>query len=168
MSKNYFTIAKKGFSLIEMIIYVSILAVIFLLIVRTVLSFTGSYRDLIVLRALDRSAYNSFERMSRDIHGASSINTLQSSLGTSPGALALAAGAATSTRFYVQNEKISVDVNGVYVGPLTVKNTAVSSLIFRMISGTTTAVRIDLTLTASSGPVIRTKTFHSTVLLEGS
>jgi type II secretory pathway pseudopilin PulG len=160
-----------GFSLLEMIIYVAILAMMFLLLVRTVLSFTGSYRQLQVLRALDRSALNSLERMTQNIRNASSINAGQSSFGATPGILAVIQTKginSTTTRFYVQNKTLQLEVNGTAVGPLTVGQTEVTSLVFRQLVSTTTAVKIDLTLTASSGPIVRSKIFHTTVILKGS
>jgi prepilin-type N-terminal cleavage/methylation domain-containing protein len=171
MNRYFHKKTSNGFSLIEMLIYVSILAIVLLLVVQTALSFTGSFRNLQVLRAVDRSAYNSLERMTRDIRNADAVNLTQSYLGASPGILVLtqtSGSNSTTTRFYVQNQVINVDVNGISIGPLMVARTAVTSLVFTQIAGTSTAVKIDMTLTASSGPVIRTKSFHSTVILKGS
>jgi prepilin-type N-terminal cleavage/methylation domain-containing protein len=157
----------QGFSLIEMLIYLAILVVIFLLIVQTVLSYTRSYRQLFVLRALDRSAYNSFERMTRDIRSATSI-TSTSTAGTLVIAETSSSGVSTTTKFYISNGKLLVDVNNVLIGPLTVKSTQVTSLTFQQLAGTTSAIKIDMALTATSGPVSRSKLFHTTVLLQGS
>lgn len=156
---------KKGFSLIEMLIYISILAVIFVLVVQTVLSYTGSYRNLGALRAAEHTGIDAMERITREIRGATSASTLTA------GELTLTTtsnGVSTTTRFYVQNSVLKVDVNGVYSGPLSVSNSTVTSLTFSSYSNTnSTAVKVDLTVVGSSGSVSKTKTYHSTIVLKG-
>jgi Tfp pilus assembly protein PilW len=171
MNMKYRQPRASGFSLIEMITYVAVLTIILLLVINMVMSLKGSYRQLIVLRALDRSAYNSLERMTRDIRNAVSVNNAQSAFGSSPGVLVVnqnIAGTSTPIRFYVQNGTLRLDVNGTFIGPLTVKNTAITSLMFSQMTGTSTAIKIDMTITASSGPIILTKPYRTTVILKGS
>ncbi len=160
----------KGFSLIEMIIYIAIIAVMFITLVQTVLSFTKSYRELVALRSVDRSAMASLERMTREIRNASVVNAGASLFVTSPGILSVSQTgvSTTTTRFYTDGGAMKVDVDGQYIGPLTMNRTSVTSLVFRQITGTTTAIKIDMTLTASSGPAVRTKSYHATVVLKGS
>jgi prepilin-type N-terminal cleavage/methylation domain-containing protein len=161
----------RGFSLVEMIIYVSILAIISVVVVNTILSFTGSYRDLRALRALDHASIGAMERMTRDIRASSSVTTAQSTLGSSPGALTLVAtsgGVSTTTKFYIQNGVLRVDVNSVYSGPLTLSSTTVTSLIFNTLTSTvSTGVKVDMTIQSTDGIATRTKTYHSTVILRG-
>jgi hypothetical protein len=141
-------------------------------VVSTILSFTGSYRTLGVLRTLDQSATQSLERMTRDIRGASSINLAGSSLGTSPGTLELVStqGAhSTTTRFYVDSGALTINVNTIPLGSLTASAVRVTDLVFHRMENTNTqAVKIDMTLEASRGPVTETKTYHATVILKGS
>lgn len=143
----------------------------FVVIINTVLSFTHSYRDLVVLRSLDRSAMTILERMTREIRNANSINTGQSTFGVNPGALSIiktANALSTTTRFYVESGVMKVATNGIYTGPLTHSRTSVANLLLTQITGTTTAIKIDMTLTASSGPTVRTKLFHTTIIMKES
>ncbi|MDQ3076809.1 MAG: hypothetical protein M3Q63_02035, partial [bacterium] len=117
---------KKGVSLIEMLVYVSLISVIFLLIVRTVLSFTGSYRQLAANRELEHTALNVLERITREVRNASSISV-------SSGALTVVQtnnSLSTTTRFYRDGNVVKVDVNGTYSGPLSVTRGPVTSLTF--------------------------------------
>jgi len=163
---------KKGYSLLEMLIYISILTVIFILIVNTTISFTRSYRDLFVLRAIEHSAITSLERMTRDIRNSTSLDTVQSAFGTTPGTLVInqtIIGTTTVAKFYVQSGVLKVDVGGAYVGPLTLSNVVVTNLTFtQLLSGNSSAVKIDLTLQGTSGQVVKSKKFHSTIILKGS
>jgi prepilin-type N-terminal cleavage/methylation domain-containing protein len=164
--------AQHGFSLIEMLIYLAILTVVFVVIVNTILSFTGSYRTLSAYRIVEHSAISSFERMTRDIRGATNINAAQSTFDTNPGVLSLTStigSVSTTTRFYVDNNTLKVDVNGVYIGPLTTSNVAVTNLTFsRLIGSTTEAVKIDMTLQGTSGPATTSNNYHVTVVVKGS
>src|SRR5947207_2763724 len=108
---------KSGFSLVEMLVYISILSIVSLLVIHTILSFAKSYRELGVLRVVEHSGMDSMERMTREIRAATSITAANSTLGASPGVLILVStvgGISTTTKFYVQNGTLKVDVNGVY------------------------------------------------------
>src|SRR5579872_5168573 len=88
----------EGYTLVEMVIYLSILSVISFMMIRMTLTFVQGYRALTVVRALDNSGLDALERMTRDIRGATSIDTANSTFGTSPGVLTLiATNGSTST-----------------------------------------------------------------------
>ncbi len=161
-----------GFTLVEMIIYVFILTIISAVIINMLLSFTSTYRTVVALRIAENSGIDSMERITRDIRAASSVDLSNSILSASPGRLALtttSGGVSTTTRFYLNEGILKVDVNGVFVGPLTVSKAQVTSLVFRLLdSGVSQAVRVDMTVQATVGSTVKTKTYHATVILKGS
>lgn len=161
----YSFLYKKGFSLVEMLIYVALLSVIFLLIVQTVLSFTGSYRQLAANRALEHTALKVMERITRDIRGASDVSV-------SSGTLTLihsSNGVSTTTQFYLENQTVKMSINGTYYGPLSIASAPVTALIFTVLTASDSeAVKIDMTAQGKSGPVTRTKSFHSTIIAKES
>ncbi len=165
MQINSFKNKKEGYSLLEMLIYLTLLTVIFIVVINTVLSYTGSYRNLAALRAAEHTGIDAMERMTRDIRKAVTANT------SIAGQLTLTettSGISTTTRFYVQNNVLKVDINGVYSGPLSVSNSTVSSLTFATATSTnSTIVKIDMTVNGISGPVTKTKLYHSTIILKG-
>jgi type II secretory pathway pseudopilin PulG len=160
-----------GYSLVEMIIYISVLSIISILSINTILSFTRSYRDLGALRIVEHSGTDAMERMTRDIRSASSIDMANSSFGTNPGILSIITtvdGVSTVKKFYVQDNIIKVDVGGTYFGPLTLSNASVTSLTFRQLnSGISDAVKIDMTISGTVGEITKTNTYHSTIILKG-
>lgn len=162
----------RGYSLIEMVIYVSLLTIIFVASINMLLSFSQSYRTLSALRVAEHSGVDSMERMTRDIRSATSVDSGNSTLGISPGVLTLTAtsnGVSTTTKFYVQNGVLKVDVNGAYFGPLTLSSASTTSLIFRLISnGNSDAVRIDMTVLGTVGNITKSKNYHSTIVLQGN
>jgi prepilin-type N-terminal cleavage/methylation domain-containing protein len=159
-----------GFSLIEMLVYIALLSTIFVVVVATLLSFTTGYRVLAAHRIVEHSAMSSLERLTRDLRGATSIDMGNSTFGTSPGILTLITnqnGNATTTKYYVQNNTLKLDVNGTYFGPLTTAKVTVSNLTYTLLTGSTTsAVKIDMTLTSTNGQAVQTRTYHTTVVLK--
>lgn len=156
----------KGFSLVEMLVYISLITVIFLLIVNTMLSFTSSYRQLEANRLLEHTAMNVLERLSREIRGADTVSingTNDISLIQTSG------GVSTTTRIYLQGTDVRLDTNGTYFGPLSVTNSQVTSLTFTLSTSTSvSAVKIDMTAQGTSGTVIRSKQFHTTIIAKES
>lgn len=162
----------KGYSLVEMVIYVSLITVIFIVAINMLLSFSQSYRTLSALRLAENSAVDSMERMSREIRGATSVDSGNSVLGSSPGVLTLTStsnGVSTTTKFYIENGVLKVDVNGAYLGPLTLAQASTTNLVFRLLNnGVSSAVKVDLTMEGRAGAVVKTKTYHSTIILKGN
>ncbi len=169
---KYLSSNKKGFSLVEMLIYVSVMALIFAVIANVILSYTTSYRSLAAHRIVEHSAMSSLERLTRDIRAATSIDMTNSTFGSSQGMLTLVStynSVSTTTKFYIDINKLKVDVNGSYIGPLTTSNVSVTNLTYTLLTGSTTnAVKIDMTLQGNNGTVLKTNTYHATVVLKGS
>lgn len=163
---------KNGYTLIEAIIYVTILSVFFVIIINSMLSFATPYKKILALRLVERSGLDSMERITRDIRSATTVDTANSTLGSSPGVLTLVStsgGVSTTTKFYVQNNILKVDVNGVYQGPLSSSSSTVNSLIFNTITNSiSTAVKVDLIIQATVGTTTEIKSYHSTIILKGA
>lgn len=163
---------KSGYSLVEMVIYVAILSAISLVIINMLISFTKSYQTLGALRVAEHSGIDFMERVTREIRGATSVDSANSTLGTSPGVLTLVStfgGVSTTTKFYVQNGIIKMDVNGVYFGPLTVSNSSTTNLTFTSLANSvSSAVKVDLTVQGTAGTATRVKSYHSTIILRGN
>ncbi|MES3005076.1 MAG: type II secretion system protein [Patescibacteria group bacterium] len=158
----------RGYSLVEMIIYVTILSIVSVVLVNTLLSFTGSYKQLQALRAVDRSAMDVMEKFSRSIRSSTSIDIGGSSFGANPGVLVLVETdglVSTTTRFYLENQVVKMDVNGVYYGPLSLGVADVTSLVFRKTdSDSTSAIKIEMTVSANIGGVTKQKNFFLTTV----
>lgn len=160
--------SKRGFSLVEIMVYLSVTTLVAGALVTTFLSL-----DTVLLRnktdrALAESARVSLERVVRDTRAAQAVNTGLSTFGAPAGALALTEGA-TTTRFYVAGESLVMSVNGVEIGPLTSSEVTVQSFVVtRYVASTTEMVRTALTLSASSKAASSTRTFYSSAVLRGT
>jgi type II secretory pathway component PulJ len=162
---------KSGYSLVEMLIYVALVFLISTVVVQMLVNFSQTYRTLITLRNIEHAAIDSIERMTRDIRGATTVIEGSSVFGTNPGVLTLVKtvnSVSTTTRYYVDNGVMKLDVNNVYFGPLTSSNTSVTNIVYRLLNnGTSKAIKIDMTIQGGTGPAMKTKTYHSTIVLGG-
>lgn len=165
---------ERGFTLVESMIYIALLVVLFAGIVQAVILLSSSYRNVKTVRSIESSAIMAIDRMNREIRNAISVNTAQTTYNSSPGSLALVSfdsdGDPLAIRFYISNQRLMLEENGVSLGPLTSADTAVTSLIFRSFSTTTSsAVKIELQLAnASTSSYAITKNFYTTAVLRGS
>ena len=160
--------SKKGTSLIEFLVYITVLTTLLLMIMAVVFGVLRSYDRLIVSRHLSSSGSIALERMVREIRSASSVNQAQSTLSANPGHLVLIAGA-TTTDFSVSNGALVVKQNSILEGPLTTASTTVTNLIFRLITTPfSSAVKIEMTLQAQSGSITQSAKYFDTVVLRNS
>ena len=164
---------KRGYTLIEMMLYIAILvgmlAVIFVIISNVV----RSERNLASARTIENSAIFGLERVTREIRQATSVDIVNSVLDVSPGKLVLnsttSGGAAETVEFSLQNSILRLKINGVDQGALTEANTRVTRLIFSKLSSPySVAVRTQVTLESGTSTTYRTSNFYTTTILRGS
>jgi len=71
-------------------------------------------------------------------------------------------GVTDSVEFYVSDDELRIRENGVEAGALTSQKVSVSNLVFRaVVGGLTEGVKVDLSLTATSGTSTKTESFNA-------
>jgi prepilin-type N-terminal cleavage/methylation domain-containing protein len=164
-SMNY---KKKGFSLVEMLIYISILTVFTVFVVSSLLSMTKAYKHVKSAKDLNHAALVSMERMTRAIQNASSVNATESSFDTYNGKLSVVSGTTTST-FMLTDGVLYGQTNFVTDGPLTLPSVTVNKLQFTSITASSSrAIKVQLGISSGSGDAAISEEFYSTVLMRGS
>ena len=156
-----------GFSLIEMLVYVAILAFMLAVIIEVVLSVARSERVMRAVRSIENSAIVSLERISRELREAESVNENLSAFGAHPGILVLEkegdSGNSVTTEFYLSNGRLMLRENGVEAGALTEAEARVTDLKFYYFSATTSAgVRTEITIESGTSTHYRVEKFYST------
>lgn len=164
---------KKGYSVLELIIYMALLALFMLLVVNTILVMSGSYRKLSLSRTIANSAATSMERITREIRQATDVDVAQSILNAENGKLRLLTtnddGYAQTVSFALNDGAINVYENDLLVGPLTKSFASTTALIFRVYSNLRSkAVSVEMTIQAQKGTEIKTETFNTTIVLRNS
>lgn len=152
-----------------MLVYVALLTIILIALVNMLLGMSRAYGFLKLSRHLQTSAIVAVDRIVRDVRNAQSINVAGSTFDSSPGVLTIntttLAGVAQTFQYYISGGVIHVKQDGVDLGPLTLPDVTVDSLIFRKIeTGISQAVKIEMTLTAGT----RTANFYDTAILRSS
>lgn len=164
---------KKGFSLIEMVIYAGILSILTIVTINAAFSTIRSFAEFRISRDLNSSAASLLERLTREIRLARAIDVAQSSLNVNPGRLTLltkdALGMDTTVEFYVENNALKIKEGGVAMGSLISSRAAITNFTARSLSNpNSSAVKAELGLTATRGEISKSGNFYTTVLLRGS
>lgn len=165
---------KVGSTLIEMLVYLAILLVLLAAMINMTLIVSRTYRSLKVSKNIEAAAGVAFERMTREIRGAISINTANSIFDTNPGVLVLnttdpSSGAAMTVKFYVRDGKLQIDEQGINIGALTPLNTTITNLVFRHIPvSKSVGVKIEVTIQSSLAEVSAAGNFYDTAELRRS
>lgn len=163
-----------GFSLVEMIIYISLLAITFTAVVTMLVNMTVTYRALKVSKDIDLSAFTAMEWISNELKLADSVYVAQSNLATTTNPyLSLnsysASGASTVIKFFLSGNTLRISEGGVDKGALTASTTKVTRLIFYSVSTTTTqAIKTEMWLSSGTTTNYKQEKFYITAVLRGS
>lgn len=160
----------KGFSLIEMLIYISILVLMLAVIMNIVISVVRSGRIIGALRSIEDSAITSAERLTRELRQAESINTGLSILDSNPGRLVLEGkddlGAPRTVEFYLSGGRLFYKENGIDIGALSQSDAQISNLVFRRFSGPNSeGIKIEVTIESGVGAYHRLGNYYFSALL---
>jgi len=164
---------KAGFSLLEMVLYIGIIALISVLAMQSLFVMIRAFTNIRVMQDLNKNATTAIERMAFEIRSAYDVDLGNSTLDSSPGVLELlttdSGGSNTTAGFSIVSDVLRVSEAGVDAGALTAPNIVVDSLIFNSIITTNSeAVKIQIQLSATRGNTTETKTFYDTIILRGS
>ena len=158
---------KKGFTLIEILVYASLLALLIVLMANAVASLSHIIGEAKTERALRSSAEAALERITREIRFADTVNMGLSVLNTNPGTLVLTSinpftETAQTITISVTGNRVTIQKDANPVEYLTSDNTTVTNLIFRrIVNGTVSeSIRAELTIGGEN--------FYSTTVLRRS
>ena len=158
----------KAFTLIEMIIYISLMTIISLIMVEALMIVLRSNKTSFTEINIRNSGYGAMEGMLREIYSSESIDeisngVLQMKQNSDTNIVRFATSSASALNFY---EGAGTPI---LVGPLTSKGILVKNLIFTKIdTGKSLAIRIQMELEAEVNGITKNEWFYSTGILRGS
>jgi type II secretory pathway pseudopilin PulG len=163
----------KGMTLIEIILYFTLLTILSASVISSLFSLFKSYSQIRVAQDMETTAIQVLDKMTRDIHDAEDVVIAQSSFGIPESYVTLsvpnALGSSDIVKYYATSSQIKVDKNGTYLGDLSLSTADVNSFVIRFINGTSTkALKIELGLQAevrNSSTTVIYKNFYTTVQL---
>lgn len=165
----------RGFTLIELVVYIALLATVSLVVVNSVLILNRALASFRLERRLTTSAETAMGRIARELRLAGDVYA-SSTLGVSPGVLSLVSreseedAAMKDVMIYTANNSLMLRRATGSPAVLTGDGVAVMSLVFRQINNGTISkgMKVELTLNASAGSASTTKNYYTTVVLRGS
>ena len=166
--------SRRGFTLVEMIIYIGLFALLSILAVNATIMVMRSFYMLRITQNISQSATTALERMTREIRNAYSIDVANSTFNASPGRLTLQTkddfGALTTVEFYVDaGNQLNRRIGDADKGSLMGKGVTLTNLVFRSMTNTNSkAIKIEMTLQDSHSTIAKTVKFYDTIVLRGS
>ena len=141
----------RGYTLLETVIYVSILAVIAVLALGSILSIYQAYGKIKV------------ERMVREIRAATTTDIGVSVFGSSPGILKIG-----NVKFSLSASTLQVEEGQGSPAPLTASDVKINSLIFyRETASESEIIKIEMALEAGSGLFKKNRNFFGSAVMRG-
>lgn len=162
---------KKGFSLIEIVIYIAIFSMVSLLVIKSLSLSMKSFAATRTNIILEEAGLNSIERISREIRASNSIDLVNSDL--SNGILKLnsldASGAPMDVQISNDNGKLDLYEGGVLLGNLLGANVTLENLSFSPISTThSQGLKVNISIKSNYGASDKQANFYDTLILRGS
>lgn len=159
-----------GFSIIELVVYISIMTLMLGVIMGITISTVRSHRAIKAAKSIENSAIVTLERITREVRKSNSISLASSIFDSTPGKLVLNSidedSNAHTAEFYLASNAIYLKEDGVDLGALTQSDTKVNSLIFRRFSGTNVeGVRVELSLESGTSTYYKSGTFYTSSIL---
>lgn len=146
-------IFKQGFSIVEIIIYFGLLAVISTLVIGNIIALFKNYNIARSNQEIEYNAINILDKLTRDTRDAENINISDSSFSVAQGTISLKISSSTNeissstVRFYLNNGKLKYMKDGVDFGNISTGSVNVSNFrIFYINSSSTEAIKVELTI----------------------
>ncbi len=164
----------KGFSLVEIIVYFGLLAIISTLVIGSIITLFKNYNIVRANQDIEYNAISILDKLTRDARDAVFINMADSSFSVAQGAVSLNIGSSTNdtssstAKFYLSNNKIKYMKDGVDFGNLSTNSVTVSNFkIYYINSSSTEAIKVELNLevTPHLHPTTISKNFYTTIQL---
>lgn len=166
---------QKGFTLVELLVYVGLFAVLLVGLVNSMLILTDAYRTVSTARKMESSAITLMDRIMREAKRSTGVSA--GAFEVPNGSVTLQTGSTTnpSLTFYLQNGRVYItDDND--SSPLTDSDVVVESMIFSRypvynIQYATSSVLLKVDFTINSGsttPFFTTRSFYGSAILRGS
>jgi hypothetical protein len=164
---------KKGTSLVETVVYTSLLAVLATVAVTSLLLLNRSLQNIVISRIVDDASQEIMEKVIREIRFANSVDVAKSTLSVNPSVLVLdsttSLGVPTEVEFSLSGNTLVIKRDDVLLGPLTPNQVEINEVIFdHIVTPESEAVKVSIVLIGQKNAVYIEERFNTTVVLRGS
>ena len=155
---------KSGYTLLETVVYVSILAVIAVLALGSIVTMYRAYGKTKIERKIATSGEVAIERIVREIRSATSTK-INSVFKTHPGTLALSTGETIN----LSNGILNIQEGSGPVDDLTSDDVSISNLVFyASTSPNSTLIKIEMTVEAGAGILLKSRKFYGSAVMRSA
>lgn len=167
--KNKQDFKKNGFSLVEVLVYISILTLVLSIIIGSLITMAQIQERVIAGKAVDRSAVVALDRILREVRLSDSIDTVNSVFDVPESVLSVEReGVSGPIKFYVLNDVFYLDKEGSTYRLINEKVVVENFSVFRIEAGESEAVRVNLVLSYPYSDGSVEQSFYITAILRGS
>ena len=158
----------KGYTLIEMLFYIVLFAMLSAVAINSLIVMMRSFKEVGIQREIAQGG-EIMERISREIREADKINSVVDVNGDLKLDTKDDAGADKLVEFVLTNSNIRLLENGNYTGDLNSPNVKVGALTFNQINTTKgEALKVFLTISSKKDSQNRSYQYYDTVVLRGN
>lgn len=165
-------LSQKGFSMVEMVVYVALLAFFMIIAVNGAIIMMSSYAKAGSARLLDSSIELLISKLSREARNSTGINDALSTFNQSPGRISFfvkEGGTSIPVEFYTSSGVMKIRKGGAELGDVTLPGVSVDSVVFKKIDNVgKQAFRMTIRLIANNGGQTKAETFYYTAVLRGT
>ena len=168
---NAFLVNKtKGFSIIEVVIYLAIFTSLSIVVINSFLIVLSTFSTIRSNHDLLDSGSIAMDRISHEVRQSKSIDTGKSLFDTNSGVLHLnSVNEGSYTEFSIVENNLNLLKDDESIGDLLAKNIIINKLIFRHIITTNSeAVKIEIELQDTRSKTLRKENFYNTIVLRGA
>lgn len=160
---------KKGFSILEILIYLSLFTIISIVVINSFIIVMSTFARIRINHDLLNSGSNVMDRITYEIHQAKNIDIINSSSEVLVLNNLDSLGNITIVKFIKEGESLNLYRNDVLVGNLLNQNISLNLLSFdNIITTNSEGVKIKIVLAYSSKNIDKVESFYNTVILRGA
>jgi len=168
MNKFIHTQRQRGFSLIEMLVYLALFVSLSALMVSMLFSFQETLAIKRVERAVSESARTVLETVLREIRDSSAVQTGATVTGVASGELALDQDGDT-VRFVQSANSLTYQENGVVLEVMQPQNVRITGFyVYPYTTGQIELVRVRMDIEATYANITSNESFYGSAVLRGS
>jgi Tfp pilus assembly protein PilW len=169
MIKVFTTAAMKGFTIVELLIYLAILMIVSIASVSFLISLDEFIDQYKIETALFRSGTNVLEQIVVELRRSNQLDVVNTVINDpAAGQLSIRNGA-TTTEFAKVGNQLQLTVNGVNQGSLTNETVIVTGFtVYQYSAGEGTLIRVRLELSGTTGTVTKDIDLYGGAIIRGS
>lgn len=163
---------QKGFSLLELLIYVAGMLALGAVMIVLIVQFYGLYREIVSIPRADRTGLLVMDRITKDIRSGDALDALNSQFGTTNGEIEFdveESGDVIEKRYFVQDGIVKYQEDGGAVTNVTPKDLYVSNFNFALVTTeVSTAIRLTMELQFQANNGTDTRAYTGFAILRES